>query len=1044
MGNSSDSKYILGIDLGSNSLGWAVLAMDQNGGFTDGIQTGVRSFEAGMEGDIESGKEASRSISRREARLQRRQNWRRAYRLKKLFSLLQEAKLLPTSGTQTSQDRHRLLNELDKQIYQRHIEEISEEERYRASHLLPYLLRKKALSDKLEFYELGRALYHLAQRRGFLSNRRSTRKKEEGEVKKGIGRLQEQMNQANARTLGEYFLTLDPAEERIRNRYTSRKMYEDEFEKIWAEQAKHYPDVLTEELKRRVWYAIFYQRPLKSQKHLIKNCELEPRRKSAPVASLLYQRFRLLQQVNNARLITSDGKERKLTREERQNLINALETEEEVAFEKALKIIGVSSGGCSFKAGRGGEKRFVGNKTAARLREIFGERWDSFSEEEKNRIVDDVRSFRKEEALKRRGINYWKLDEESAQKFGELSLEERYCSFSRRALEKLIPYLEQGLSVEEAIQRAYPNRPVPSPVDELPPLNKVIQHITNPAVSRALTELRRVVNAITKKYGKPETIRIELARDLKKGRKEREAISKKNRQNEKRRKDAAEKIASEAGIQDPSRDDIEKYLLAEECGFACPYCGARFSLSSLFGDLPAVDVEHIIPFHRSFDNSFMNKTVSCRKCNSEKSNRTPFEAFSSNAQRWEEILRRVKNFEPEKLKKFKLESLESLDDFISRQLNDTRYASKLATKYLGLLYGCRPDQPGVDQNGKRRVQATRGQVTAILRNAWNLNSILGGSQKLRDDYRQHAIDAVVIALTTPGVIKSLSDASRSSFRRHAPRISYPSQDFLDNVRKSIESIVVSHRVSKKVQGPLHEETFYGRNKDENGNTYFCVRKPLRKLTDKEVDQIIDPKVKECVKRKLEELNLNDPEKAFSDRANHPHLRTKDGRKIPIHCVRIKARVQEELFPLARGTPYERWVTSKENHHIEIYETKDRKGRTIWDGEVVSRFEAMRRLRKGEPIVKRDHGPDKKFIFSLAKGEIIYLKGDKPYMGEGLYRVTTVPQSKQIVFKHINDARPDKNIPTLKRGRTARLDTLREMECQKVVVTPLGEVRNAND
>ncbi|HET7100121.1 MAG TPA: hypothetical protein VFJ52_03140, partial [Terriglobia bacterium] len=265
MSDQLPHEYVLGIDLGSNSLGWAII------GLIDGepaqiVRAGARVFEAGMEGDIQSGQEESRNLKRRQMRLQRRQTWRRARRLKKIFNLLQGYGLLPAGDASTPEKRQDLINELDKSI------RASDWFKTKAAsgkfpepgQTLPYILRAAALDEELDPHFLGRALYHLAQRRGYKSNRNAPPKKDEkpGEVEKGIGEITEGMAQSGSRTLGEYLASLDPFTRRIRQRWTARPMYQEEFQRIWEKQATYRPDVLTPERRKQLRAALFFQRPL--------------------------------------------------------------------------------------------------------------------------------------------------------------------------------------------------------------------------------------------------------------------------------------------------------------------------------------------------------------------------------------------------------------------------------------------------------------------------------------------------------------------------------------------------------------------------------------------------------------------------------------------------------------------------------------------------------------------------------------------------------------------------------------------------------------
>ena len=545
-------------------------------------------------------------------------------------------------------------------------------------------------------------------------------------------------------------------------------------------------------------------------------------------------------------------------------------------------------------------------------------------------MVEDLRSIQKDEALIRRAIKVWGLDKKHAEKLAEIELEPDHCSLSRQALDKLLPLMKQGLPYMTAVAKTY-DPPPPDPVDLLPPVNDALKQIRNPAVMRSLTELRKLVNTIVKKYGKPEIIRVELARELKNPRPVRKEISEKISANEKAREDAAQAILKEVGLQNPNRRDKDKYLLWEECGHFCPYTGKPISMTDLLGPNPRFDIEHIIPLHRGrMEDSFANKTLCDSEENRRKHNKTPWEAYGADPQRWEEILGRVKKFNNEgKLRRFQMkeENLAELESsFTDRQLNDTRYASRLAREYLCYLYGAKH---GIDAQGKLRVQVSSGGVTAHIRNVLDLNRVLSeGGQKSRDDHRHHAVDAMAIALSSPATVKILNDAAKRSQPGHRPFafVDPPWLGFLDDVRNSILNSVVSHRVSRKVRAALHEETFYSPPKqDPDGKPCRHVRKPLEKMTKNEIEDIVDPKVKEKVQAKLQELKIKDikKEKPFSNQANLPYLQAKDGRKIPIRKARI--RKPDSAFSVGEGAR-ERHVNTGSNHHLEVYEVKDKKGK----------------------------------------------------------------------------------------------------------------------
>ena len=280
------SYTVLGLDLGAQSVGWTLLEYKKDTPARI-IDMGARIFEAGVEGDLESGKEESKTTDRREARLRRRQAERRSRRMENLACLLRRHGLLPKGKIRSGNERHELLAKLDKETYDKYRKELGEDNDLLDSlRQLPYFLRARALDHKLAPCELGRALYHLAQRRGYLSNRKAQRNdsdKDSGKVEPAIHSLREKMEADGVRTLGEYLAKIDPFEEqRLRQRWTARSMYKDEFEAIWTAQKKHHRKKLHDTLKKEIYNAIFFQRPLKSQKRLIGECDLVPKKKTRP------------------------------------------------------------------------------------------------------------------------------------------------------------------------------------------------------------------------------------------------------------------------------------------------------------------------------------------------------------------------------------------------------------------------------------------------------------------------------------------------------------------------------------------------------------------------------------------------------------------------------------------------------------------------------------------------------------------------------------------------------------------------------------------
>ncbi|MCK5131944.1 MAG: type II CRISPR RNA-guided endonuclease Cas9 [Candidatus Sabulitectum sp.] len=1050
---------ILGLDLGTNSLGWALLGCDpKTKEITGLIDAGSRVFEAGMDGDISSGRAESRCAERRSARSIRRNLERRRRRMRKVKNLLQEYDLLPEGD-----DIEIIILNLDKQIREfiSAIPYSLKPDNDILAHTYPYFLRALATEQELPQHFVGRAIYHLAQRRGFWSNRKSmTEEKELGQVKQGIADLQERMDETGTKTLGQYFAFTDPTKKRIRGLWTSRKMYQDEFKMIIDKQQ----NILSKEQADRLEKAIFFQRKLKSQKSLIGKCSLEKNKRRCSWYRREAQEFRYLQNLNNLRLITHDGELRELNPQEHDILLEILsgttqilDKNGNISMAKAKKILGLHKKS-KFTIEEGGEKTLKGDKTTARVINAIGADWLDFSPEKQERIIHDLNSFEKTDALKNRALNVYNLSDEKAEKLSLVTLEPDYCNHSLKAIKKLLPLMRSGLAYAEAVKEVYPDTFTSSGInlDILPQLNAHTEDLRNPVVERCLNELRQVVNAIIKQHGKPGTIRLELAREMKNTKKQKQKIITRNRDREKERNAALAKIQEEFPTTAISRDDITKILLAEECGYICPYTGEHISIVSLIGRNPKFDIEHIIPRSRSMDNSFINKTLCLHHENRNvKKNRTPYETYHG-TDKFDDILLRVASFKgnlaKRKLELFNMtpEDVETtFADFSNRQLNDTRYASKEAAAYLGLLYG------GLNTSidGKRRVNVLSGGLTALVRSFHGLNAILNdGDTKSRDDHRHHAVDAIAIGVTSPGMVKQLSDSIRlqelqcSTEHYHTGKFkemkTWPAM--FEESKAIVRDIITSHHVSKKIRGGLHKETFY--SKDHGFEVKGKLKKfkhvpvELPNLERKMLPAIVDDGIRRAIESKLDELQIDDPKKAFRGYENMPELISKDGNtRIPIKKVKIR-RTQNTI--IVGKEKRQRNVVSGNNHHMLIYAELDKNGNeTKWVGEVVTLLEATERLKNRQPIVNQDVGSNRKFIMSIKGGDVFEMDIEG---ARKLVITRIVPQSLQLSFARINDARLSKDIKASHEWFSKRPNTLKTSNPVKLTITPLGNLRRAND
>jgi CRISPR-associated endonuclease Csn1 len=981
--------YTLGLDIGANSIGWALI----DGGKTPKIiDIGVRVFPEGVDRDTK-GLEKSKNAKRREARGARRTRQRRNRRKNMLVKVLQKNGLLP-------EDKEKLAELLNTG---------------------PYELRKNGLDEKLELCEIGRVFFHINQRRGFKSNRKGTASKEDGVITKAAGELQQEIEKQRCRTLGEYFAKLDPEERRIRGHYTFRSMYEQEFDVLWEKQSQFYQDILTDDFKKKLKdEIIFFQRPLKPADKFIGDCELEEGKKRCPRGDWYARKFRILQDVNNLKIYNSDGTVNELDDEQRQKVLTELSKAKEVQFNKLRKSLGLLENqrfNFEFETNEKGKtnEKIKGDAFNASMRgkKVFGVKaWDDLEESEKIKINDWLVELDDDELIERLSAEL-KLADEQIESVLKISLPMGYMRFSRKAIQKLLPVMKQGKRTDEAIDELYPDRLRRGVEGEAEKLG-LPEDLRNPLVNRALFEVRKVVNAIIREYGKPARVKIEMARDVKGNARERREDHFKMRENEQRNEEVRQRLMQDLDVPNPSRDDVIKYKLWQECGKRCPYTGKTISQNALFGSNPEFQVEHILPYSRSLDDSFVNKTLCCVNENRLKLNQTPYEYYSQNSEKFEALLQRVNSTGMPYWKKRRFWQKEiDTEKIISRELNDTRYICREVVKYLKQICS--------------NVTGTRGKITAELRYRWGLI-------KDREDHRHHAFDAAVVAVTEP---KHLRELGQSKYAEGDVKFAQPWPHFREELEEKVKHINVSHRPTRKVSGQLHEETFYGPTTEE---ATFAYRKNLTDLTGPMVSKIIDPVVRQIVEERLvsfgfdPKTNSGKPPKEVWSEPLYMKT-TKSKKKVVIRKVRIKDVFKNVVsFEDSLGHSYKA-AKPGNNHHVEIFEYTEGEKIAQRYSEVVTMFEAVRRKRKGEAVVCRNHGQGKRFICSLAINDMVMLKNSTGELD--LYRIQKMDANRMIRFRHHVAANIQNKETYI--DKTAHL-----FEGYKVTVDPLGRICSAND
>jgi CRISPR-associated endonuclease Csn1 len=853
-------------------------------------------------------------------------------------------------------------------------------------------------------------------------------------------------------------------------------MFIKEFDRIWEVQSKYHKE-LTPELYKKLRKAIFFQRPLRSSKGLVGKCSIVKNKRRLIAAHPLAQEVRMLQFVNNVRVCEPGKVDRQLNPQEREAAISKLTESEKLTIKQFRDCAGLPKK-AKLNFENDDDTHAYGMGTTSSFRAILGDGWDKLNPISQEKLIHDVISFNKRDALIRHLIQRWQFDQDQAIALSDLNLEPGYASHSRVALEAIRGLLANPdnstgvwLTYSEAKQKAFPDAKSSQSYPVLPPVRDVISNITNPSVIRALTEVRKVVNELIGRYGIPSVIRIELARELKKSKKERKKIEDLIREQTKKRRSALSRIREEiTGYPEKVGYDrgIEMILLAEECNWQCPYTGEQItSVKDLMGDNSRFDIEHIFP-RRYLDDSFSNKTLCLNHENRNvKKDQLPAIAYQSNPERFEEIIGRVRRFKgvaaSRKLERFLATEVPS--DFVSRQLDETRYMSRAAADYLGLLYGGR-----IDDAGKQRVFTITGGLTAILRGQWKLNQILGlVDEKNRADHRHHAVDSIVIACTDMSIVQALQSAASQGWNlggtRRYPQIDPPFAELLEESRRSILQVVVSHRPNRKLNGPLHADTLYSVKKNAAGKYDSKIRKPLKDLTEMQIDRIVDETVKKIVQAKYRQLlAVNKPPKKagdlFASVENHPFIENADGSCTPIHSVRIweytnADKPQQKQITTKGGTRFLSSIGGS-NYCSRFYSILDPRGQEIgWRDRVLSRLEAMKLFGKGKSKKKvvlqeideststaglgAQEFDENLFVFDLFIHDFILMNNKQQV--PTLFRVMSLSSGDIEVRVHTDGRRSDAVKKSGDRVRIGAKSILRR-GFRKVFISPAGMLVDA--
>jgi CRISPR-associated endonuclease Csn1 len=1108
-------KKILGLDLGTNSIGWAVIAETEESRKIEALGSRIVPLSIDDANEFTQGNAISKNASRTARRTQRKGYDRYQQRRNNLVAFLREHEMSPVE----SYDKLGLWG-----------------------------LRADAVERCLSLPEIGRVLLHINQKRGYKATKADydASDKTKSAYKDAVmGRHREIVERGV--TVGQFFfekLSADPAY-RTKEQVFPRRAYEEEFDKIVECQREYHPQVFTDanidKLRNEI---IFYQRGLKSCKHLVSVCEFEKREyngkmsgpKVAPRSSPLSQVCKMWESINNLTLKNRSGEEYPVSIDERRAMFDHLDNNDKLTLTDLYRILGVSKSD-GWWGGKAIGKGLQGNVTKMALRKALGDghkdllRFDLSRAETADKQTGEVLEVVSDKFLDEPLYRLWhltyslgertELEQALEKQFGITDphtvdnlykldfVKAGYANKSAKAMRRILPWLELGRVYSDACEAAgfrhseslsVAENKARELLSELPRIEK--NELRQPVVEKILNQMINIVNALMERHGQFDEIRVELARELKQSKDERNETTKKINKAERENKIIAERIEREYRLT-PTRSRIQKYKMWEEAEHTCFYCGQPVGAAEFLNGYD-VEVEHVIPRSLFFDDGFSNKVCACRKCNKEKNNRTAYDYMRSKPEgEFNLYLERIeKLYKNNKISKTKYDRLLTPSDkiptdFIDRQLRESQYIARKSREILSSV--CHD------------VTSTSGSVTAFLRENWGYNKVLhslnfdrhksagltqtkershrGNSwneEVIRDwskrlDHRHHAIDALVVASTKQGYIQRINnmnaqktaDGKLENYIQQQPHFSTA------EVEHAIDSVLVSFKAGKRAvstgkryvhrggrrilaqdniiipRGALHEESLYG-SIEHGGKTRSVLKYPLSSIVRKDVGSIVDRGIRKLIEERFashtgNEKNIWDKPLLFNG--------------IPVRSVRCFTGLKPEATTtLGRGT-----VKLGNNHHIAIYVDRDGKHHES----CVTFWQAVERKKHRIPIVitrpdEIDYDslpdtfsetlppPDWSFEVSLGQNEMFVLglepeafeealrMKDHALLSKYLYRVQSVSERTYWFRLHtetVNDKTPEAKI-AMKYYLFKSVGAFLNAHPQKVRISLLGEISKA--
>lgn len=1049
-------NYRIGLDIGIASVGWAVLENNSNDEPIRIVDLGVRLFdkaEMPKTGESLAG-------PRRMARTARRRLRRRKHRLDRIKWLLQQEGLID-------------IETFMKRYYSANLPDV-------------YQLRYEALERKLKDEELAQVLIHIAKHRGFKSTRKAeTMSKENGAVLKATRENESLMKEKGYRTVGEMlysdiaFKEICPWTQsgyRLATRNTTddykhtilRALLVEEVHTIFDSQRALGNAKATEELENKYLEIMESQRSfdlgpgnqpngkpspyaLDGFGDRVGKCTFEREEMRAAKATYTAELFVVLQKINHLRLTDKNGEGRELTSEERRLLLELVHTQKEIKYAAVRSKLNIdetyrfntlnySSAKKDGDVITSTEKtKFIAMPFYQDMKKRLGSKLEEMSERELMDFLDRVGTI----------LTLYKNDDSRIERLHEIGMDDadidkildmspaKFQHISLKAMQKIIPFLNDGMTYDKACEAAGYDFKADAEREKSKLLKgeeiqNVLNEITNPVVKRSVSQTIKVINAIIQKYGSPQAVNIELAREMSKTFDERNKL-KKQMDERFSENDKIKKQIQELGKVNPTGQDILKYRLWIEQQGYCLYSGKQIPLEDLFQ--PGYDIDHILPYSITFDDSFRNKVLVTSQENRQKGNRTPYEYFAGDAERWNDFEKRVSSFVKDYKKQQKLLKKHITEEerrqFKERNLNDTKYITRVVYNMIRQNLELAPYNR---EGHKKQVTAVNGAVTAYLRKRWGIQKLF--EQKNREIDTHHAVDAVVIACCTDGMIHRISRSvqarenayaldtkfvdyetgevyERSHFtkdewdEKFGVKIERPWPCFMDELQvrlgeeplrflkihsdvnvkldypewmleeknKVVREIFVSRMPNHKVTGAAHADTVRSpRHYSENGKVLTRTALTELKYKDGEIEGYYNPEsdwlLYNALKRQLQ-IYGGDAKKAFSEPFHKPKA---DGSEGPV--VR-KVKIEKKL---SLGVAVNNGQGIAENGSMVRIDVFRENGKyyfvPIYTADVVKKRLPNKAATANKAYSEWKVMDDKDFVFSLYSRDLVHIKSKK--------------------------------------------------------------------